>query len=98
MVKNTNKGRRNRRRAVQEAGIDFEGIVDDLGKEKPKTIMVSEALERLVVALSEGHGRGLMVGQIAEICRRRGLDVDEEEVQETLANAAAGETEERRTE
>ena len=97
MVKNAQKARRNRRRTVQEAGIDFEGIVDDLGKEKPRTIMVSEALERLVVALSEGHERGLMVGQIAEICRRRGLDVDEEEVQDALANAAAGEAGERRT-
>ena len=88
MLKNANKGRRNRRRTVQEAAIDFEGIADDLAKEKPKTIMVSEALERLVGELSKGHGRGLMVGQISEICRRRGLDVDEEEVQEALANAA----------
>ena len=87
MVKNTNKGRRNRRRQVKEADIDFEGIAEELAKVKPKTIMVSDALERLVADLSKGQERGLMVEQIAEICRKKGLDVDEEEVRETLANA-----------
>ena len=88
MVKNTNKGRRNRRRQVREADIDFEGIAEELAKAKPKTIMVGDALERLVAHLSKGQERGLLVGQIVEICRSRGLDVDEEEVRETLANAA----------
>ena len=87
MVKNTNKGRRNRRRHVKEADIDFEGIAEELAKAKPKTIMVSDALERLVADLSKGQERGLMVEQIVEICRKKGLDVDEEEVRETLANA-----------
>ena len=50
--------------------------------------MVSEALERLVAELSKGRERGLMAEQIVEICRRRGLDVDEDEVRETLENAA----------
>ena len=84
MVKNTNKGRRNRRRQVKEADIDFDGIAEELGKAKPKTIMVSDALERLVTHLSKGQERGLMVDQIVEICRTRGLDVDEDEVRETL--------------
>ena len=88
MVKNTNKGRRNRRRQVKEADIDFEGIAEELAKAKPKTIMVCDALERLVADLSKGQERGLMVEQIAEICRKKGLDVDEEEVRETLAMAA----------
>lgn len=88
MVQNTHKGRRNRRRRVKEADIDFEGIAEELAKAKPKTIMVSDALERLVADLSKGQERGLLVGQIVEICRKCGLDVDEEEVRETLANAA----------
>lgn len=88
MVQNTNKGRRNRRRQVREADIDFEGIAEELAKAKPKTIMVSDALERLVAHLSKGQERGLLVGQIVEICRSRGLDVEEEEVREALANAA----------
>ena len=46
--------------------------------------MVSDALERLVTHLSKGQERGLMVDQIVEICRTRGLDVDEDEVRETL--------------
>ncbi len=88
MAQNTNKGRRNRRRQVKEADIDFDGIAEELAKAKPKTIMVSDALERLVAHLSKGQERGLMVEQIVEICRTRGLDVDEEEVREVLANAA----------
>lgn len=88
MAQNPNKGRRNRRRQVKEAGIDFDGIAEELAKAKPQTIMVSDALERLVADLSKGQERGLMVEQIVEICRKRGLDVDEEEVREALANAA----------
>ena len=88
MVQNTNKGRRNRRRQVKEADIDFDGIAEELAKAKPKTIMVSDALQRLVAHLSKGHERGLMVEQIVGICRKGGLDVDEEEVREMLANAA----------
>ena len=88
LVKNTNKGRRNRRRQVKEADIDFEGIAEELAKAKPQTIMVSDALERLVTSLSKGQKRGLMVEQIVEICRARGLDVDEEEVREVLVNTA----------
>ena len=84
MVDNTKQGRRNRRRMLREADIDFEGIVEELAKEKPKTIMVSDALERLVEELSKGRGRGLMVEQIVGICRRKGLDVDEVEVREVL--------------
>ena len=87
-MKNTNKGRRNRRRQVREADIDFDGIAEELAKVKPQTIMVSDALERLVADLSKGQERGLMVEQIVEICRKRGLDVDEEEVHEVLASAA----------
>lgn len=87
MVQNTNKGRRNRRRQVREADIDFDGIAEELAKAKPKTIMVSDALERLVEDLSKGQERGLLLGQIVGICRKRGLDVDEEEVREALANA-----------
>lgn len=88
MMQNTNKGRRNRRRQIKEADIDFEGIAEELAKAKPKTIMVSDALERLVADLSRGQERGLLVGQIVEICCKRGLEIDEEEVRETLANAA----------
>ena len=84
MMDNAKKGRRNRRRQVKEADIDFDGIVEELGRVKPKTIMVSEALERLVEGLSKGRERGVMVEQIVEICQRRGLDVDEEEVREVL--------------
>lgn len=87
-MKNTNKGRRNRRRQVREIDIDFDGIAEELAKAKPKTIMVSDALERIVEHLAKGQERGLLVEQIAEICRSKGLDVDEEEVRETLANAA----------
>ena len=72
---------------VREADIDFEGIAEELAKAKPKTIMVGDALERLVAELSKGKERGLMVEQIAEICRRRGLDVDDEEVGEILERA-----------
>ena len=88
MVDNAKKGRRNRRRQVREADIDFDGIVEELGRVKPKTIMVSEALERLIAELSEGRERGVMVEQIVEICQRRGLDVDEEEVSEMLEKAS----------
>ena len=84
MMDNAKKGRRNRRRQVKEADIDFDGIVEELGRVKPKTIMVSEALERLVEGLSKGRERGVMVEQIVEVCQRRGLDVDEEEVMEVL--------------
>ncbi len=84
MEKNTNKGRRNRRRVVREADVDFDGIAEELAKAKPKTIAVSDALERLVEQLARGRGRGLMVEQIVEICRRRGLDVDKDEVSEVL--------------
>ena len=84
MMDNAKKGRRNRRRQVKEADIDFDGIVEELGRVKPKTIMVSEALERLIEGLSKGRERGVMVEQIVEICQRRGLDVDEEEVREVL--------------
>lgn len=86
-MKNTNKGRRNRRRQVKEADIDFDGIAKELINTKPKTIMVSEALERLVEHLAKGQERGLLVGQIVEICRSKGLDVDEEDVQEALTSA-----------
>ena len=84
MMKNTKKGRRNPRRALREADIDFGGIAEELAKEKPKMIMVSDALERLVEELSKGKERGLMVEQIATICSRHGLDVDEEEISEVL--------------